>query len=210
MKHIALLGDSVFDNAAYVGREPDVVSHLAGIMPDSLKATLCAVDGALVQHVAGQLRNVPESATHLIISAGGNNALMNVDVLQLPVASSAEALAMLAQRTREFERSYISMLGAILAQGLPRAVSTIYFPNFPDRRLQEIAVTALSSFNDVIIRCAVSDGLPILDLRLICNEADDYANEIEPSCKGGRKIAAAIVKLVEQHDFKSRRTSIYF
>jgi hypothetical protein len=26
--HIALIGDSVFDNKAYVGRQPDVVEHL--------------------------------------------------------------------------------------------------------------------------------------------------------------------------------------
>ncbi len=31
--HIALLGDSVFDNAAYTGDEPDVLGHLKAILP---------------------------------------------------------------------------------------------------------------------------------------------------------------------------------
>lgn len=76
--------------------------------------------------------------------------------------------------------------------------------------MQKIAVTALSAFNDVIIRQAVSAKIPILDLRLICSEKDDYANEIEPSGKGGKKIAAKILEVVENHDFVNNRTSIYY
>jgi hypothetical protein len=49
-----------------------------------------------------------------------------------------------------------------------------------------------------------------LDLRLICNEKDDYANEIEPSSKGGRKITAKILEVVENHDFANKRTCVYF
>ena len=32
-EHIALLGDSIFDNNAYTGGAPDVVTHLRGILP---------------------------------------------------------------------------------------------------------------------------------------------------------------------------------
>ena len=51
--------------------------------------------------------------------------------------------------------------------------------------------------------------LPVIDLRLICTEPEDYANEIEPGIPGGRKIAAAILNLVQTHDFSGRRTVIY-
>jgi hypothetical protein len=37
----------------------------------------------------------------------------------------------------------------------------------------------------------------------------DYANAIEPSVKGGEKIARAISTLVETHDFTRRRSAIY-
>ena len=47
-------------------------------------------------------------------------------------------------------------------------------------------------FNDVILRVAFKHGLSVIDLRLICNEVVDYANSIEPSGIGGRKIAGAI------------------
>jgi hypothetical protein len=97
-----------------------------------------------------------------------------------------------------------------LSKNLPTAVCTIYFPNIPDEFVQKISVSALTGFNDVIIRQAAKFGIPYLDLRLICNEKDDYANEIEPSSKGGRKIAEKIVEVVNTHDFSVKRTSVYF
>ena len=37
---------------------------------------------------------------------------------------------------------------------------------------------------------AFARRLPMVDLRLICDEDADYANPIEPSVQSGRKIAA--------------------
>jgi hypothetical protein len=70
-------------------------------------------------------------------------------------------------------------------------------------------VAALSTFNDVITRAAFEAGLPLLDLRLICDEDSDYANPIEPSEAGGAKIARAIVRLVSEHDFRRGRTQVF-
>jgi len=50
---------------------------------------------------------------------------------------------------------------------------------------------ALSIFNVCILREAITNGLLVIDLRLICTEPEDYANEIESGVGGGRKIAAA-------------------
>jgi hypothetical protein len=210
MPHIVLLGDSIFDNKTYVGGDPDVITHLRGIMPGDWQATLNAVDGAVVGNVGGQLAKVPGNATHLIISVGGNNALMNADVLQMKANSAAEVLNALANRAEDFESQYNQMLANVLRRGLPTAVSTVYFPNFPDALIQKIATTALTVFNDAIIRQAILAGVPILDLRLICSEPSDYANEIEPSGKGGGKIAAKILEVVETHNFSARRTCVYF
>jgi hypothetical protein len=87
------------------------------------------------------------------------------------------------------------MLQTVLSVGLPTALCTIYdtpttAPN------QRIIRTALAVFNDIITRAAFSEGLPLIDLRLICNEDEDYANPIEPSAKGGAKMAAAIARLI--------------
>lgn len=209
MKHIVLLGDSILDNKAYVGDEPDVIASLQNLLTED-KATLKAIDGSVVENVSKQLRESPPDATHLIVSIGGNDAMLNSDILQMQVKSSAEVFDEFANRLNTFEFHYEKMLAQLLSKNLPTAVCTIYFPNIPDEFVQKISVSALTGFNDVIIRQAAKFGIPYLDLRLICNEKDDYANEIEPSSKGGWKIAAKIVEVVNMHDFSSKRTSVYF
>ena len=57
MKHVVLLGDSIFDNAAYVAGEPDVVQQLLERLPrDGWRATLKAVDGSITSDIEHQLR----------------------------------------------------------------------------------------------------------------------------------------------------------
>ena len=194
--HVVLLGDSIFDNAAYVAEAPDVVRQVRQRLPQGSKATLAAVDGSTTRDVRGQLRGVPEDATHLVVSVGGNDALGRSDFLSAPARSTAEALSGLADIGDEFERGYLVMLADVLALGLPTAICTVYYPRFPDAALQKVAVAALTVFNDCIIRAAFAHGLPLLDLRLICAEETDYANPIEPSALGGDKIARAIADFV--------------
>jgi hypothetical protein len=195
MPHVVLLGDSIFDNAAYVRGGPDVVRQLRDILPADWSASLLAVDGAVTRGVAGQLTRMPEGATNLVVSVGGNDALGASGMLRTAVRSVAEAVSLLAQAQDRFARDYDKMADAVLARGLPTALCTIYDtpPSAPDHR---IIKAALSLFNDRISRAAFSRGLPLIDLRLICSEEADYANPIEPSVQGGAKIAAAISSLV--------------
>ncbi len=210
MAHIVLLGDSIFDNRSYVRPgEPDVVRQLQARLRRSDRATLRAVDGATTAGVPGQLARIPGDTTHLVVSAGGNDALGRIDVLEASSRSIADTLMRLAEIGDAFRESYRAMLRAVLAAGRPTALCTIYDPRFPDPRLQRLAVTALTLFNDVIVRAAFAHGLPLLDLRLICDEHADYANPIEPSAHGGEKIAAAIALLVAEHDFARRRSEVF-
>lgn len=209
MKHIVLLGDSIFDNKSYVGGGLDVVSHLRGQIPADWKATLRAVDGSVVENVRKQTLDLPADATHLVVSAGGNNAIMNADILQMKAQSSAEVFDGLADIGSTFESHYREMLQAVLNLNKRVAVCTIYFPRIPEAFAQKISVVALATFNDAIIRQAFSAGVPLIDLRLVCSEDSDYANEIEPSEAGGKKIANAIVRLINEHDFAKRRTEAF-
>ncbi len=119
MSHIVLFGDSIFDNKVYVGENgKDVITHLQKILPSNWQATLKAIDGSLIESVSEQLVNTPPDATHLVVSAGGNNVLMN-------------------------------------------------------------------------------------------NETGDYANEIEPSDKGGKKIVEKILELIINHEFSNQRTQVF-
>ncbi len=208
MNHVILLGDSIFDNAPYIGGAPDVIEQVRQRLPRGSKATLNAIDGSMVEDVRGQLRRLPADATHLIVSAGGNDALGSSDILYAPVRSTAEALAGLADIAEQFERRYHRMLTEVLAYELPTAICSVYYPRFPDQPLQRVAVTGLTVFNDCIIRTAVAHNIPLLDLRFICTEKEDYANPIEPSAQGGAKIASAIVRLVV-HGFAGGKTEVF-
>ena len=209
MKHIVLLGDSIFDNAAYVQGGPDVISQLQSMLPQDWRATLLAVDGSLTSDVVPQVANIPESATHLIVSAGGNDGLSRADVLQQPAGSVAAALEKLAAIRAEFRQNYTRMLSVLLNCRKPLAICTVYDPHFADALMQRLTTTALNIFNDCILREAIAHGIPVLDLRLICTEPEDYANEIEPGVPGGRKIAAGILSLANAHDFSCHRTVVY-
>ena len=75
-QHLALLGDSIFDNSSYVAGRPDVIAQVRSHLPQGWDATLAAVDGATTRDIPAQLARLPSGATHLVMSAGGNDALM--------------------------------------------------------------------------------------------------------------------------------------
>jgi hypothetical protein len=52
-------------------------------------------------------------------------------------------------------------------------------------------------------------GVPVIDLRLVCNDRSDYGNPIEPSARGGLKIAGVIARVVREHDFARVATTVY-
>jgi hypothetical protein len=208
MSHVVLLGDSIFDNARYVPGGSPVIEQLRSRLPRGWRATLLAVDGSVVSDVAGQLARLPGDASHLVVSAGGNDALANSGVLEESVSTAAEGFARFAEVQGQFRQDYCDMLRAVRAAGKPTTVCTIY-DAIPG--LAPEAVTGLSVFNDVIVREGVRNGLPILDLRFICDEARDYSSvsPIEPSQQGGLKIVLGIVRIVTGHDFDRRESVIY-
>ena len=195
MGHVVLLGDSIFDNGRYVPGEPDVAEQLRVELADDWAVTLRAIDGAVTRGVAAQTARLPANATYLVVSSGGNDALGASYILRSRVATVADAVGLLAQAQESFAGAYEEMVEAVLAVGLPTALCTIYDTpaSAPDQR---IIRTALAVFNDVITRAAFSRRLPLVDLRLICSEEEDYANPIEPSARGGAKIAKAVAALV--------------
>ena len=196
MTHLILLGDSVLDNGAYTGGGPDVLAQVRQRLPQGWRASLAAVDGSMAEDIHEQLRSLPADATHLLLSVGGNDALMRSDLLDTPVGSSAEALSLLHEAARGFEARYRLAVEACLRPGLPLVVCTVYHGNFPEPAYRQRVGVALTVFNDVIVRLAIEKQLRVIDLRFVCDSPADYANPIEPSCIGGEKIASAIVRAV--------------
>jgi hypothetical protein len=204
MPHLILLGDSVLDNGAYTEGGPSVIAQVKERLPVGWQSSLSAVDGSTTEDIPAQLAALPSDATHLLLSVGGNNAILRAEVLETPVASSGEALLLLAEAAAEFEASYRQTVEACLMFKLPLVLCTVYHGNFPEPSYQRRAATALAVFNDAIVRVAIEKQLKVIDLRLICNTSADYANPIEPSVVGGAKIAQAIVRAVTESDHSGR------
>src|SRR5262249_39010011 len=133
----------------------------------------------------------------------GNDALDHSGVfLHESATSFAEVVSRLAEIHEQFHQDYRQMLQRVLSLGKATAVCTVY-DSIPG--LDRIDKTGLCLFNDVILREAVRSGVPVIDLRLICNEVTDYSpsSPIEPSVAGGGKIARAIIRVVSGHDFQA-------
>lgn len=191
--HVVLLGDSIFDNAAYVRGGPDVRTHLQGMLPAGARATLLAIDGDVTSGVARQATRTPADATHLVLSVGGNDALGHIGLLSRRARSGAEVLGWFADAVDDFDGEYGRLVQLLVRRGLPLAVCTVYNGNLAEAE-RRAARAALAIFNDAIQRRARTHALPVIELRHVCTEPDDYANPIEPSVQGGAKIAAAIVR----------------
>ena len=208
MGHVVLLGDSIFDNARYVPDRPPVIEQVRRSLPPTWRATLLAVDGHISEDVAQQLTGLPPDATHLFVSAGGNDALGESGILHEAAFTIGEALAVVQDLRARFRRSYRAMLEAVAGADKPTTVCTVY-DAIPGLGPAEQA--ALAGFNEIILREAFRVGLPVIDLRVICDQASDYSpvSVIEPSMTGGAKIASRIAEVATTHDFSLRRSVIY-
>ena len=208
MNHVVLLGDSIFDNATYVPGKPAVIDQLRKNLPAGWKATLLAVDGNVTADVQHQIRRLPDDATHLIVSCGGNDALGHVSIINQPAGSVAEVLELFTSIRTSFQQTYRQMIETL--SGLKRhlAICTVYdcVPG-----MEGIPMTALAMFNEVILREAFIAEIPVIDLRLICSKSSDYSeiSAIEPSAVGGEKIVQAIVRMLTNQRFESKQSIIY-
>lgn len=208
MGHVVLLGDSIFDNARYVPDRPPVIEQLRLSLPKGWTATLLAVDGHVTEVIADQLAGVLADATHLIVSVGGNDALGESTVLGEPACTVGDALHLFSEVRERFRGSYRAMLQKLKSLQRPSAVCTVY-DSIPGLGIAE--KTALAGINEIILREAFVACLPVIDLRILCDQAADFSHisPIEPSVVGGAKIARAIVDLVTKHDFAVGRSTIY-
>jgi hypothetical protein len=96
--HLVLLGDSIFDNAAYVPDEPCLSVQVGAYVE---QVTLLAVDGDVTADVVKQANGIPASASHLLVSVGGNDALQTSQSL-VSARSGEELLDILALTKERF------------------------------------------------------------------------------------------------------------
>jgi len=193
--HVVLMGDSILDCKHYTKDDPDVAERLYGELGEDWKVTLAARDGATTLSLPWQTeQDIPLDATRIILSIGGNDAMGEVGILtdkrEMRIVDSLYELALMREM---FKFRYEDAILPLLELGIPVTVCTIYDCDWDDSQKDAI-LTALSLFNDVIIRFAYEHDLPVIDLRPLLTSAEDYELTIEPSALGAAKIGAAIAK----------------
>lgn len=200
-KLVFLLGDSIIDNGEYVrSGEPDVAQQLEMLLPHHTIVKR-AVDGATSADVLGSQVGHLHDADRIILSAGGNDALGHIDLLDEVIEARARDILVRLWSIREqFRRSYAALLDRLVLARRPVLVLTVYNPCFHghgfDAAYQRAAESAVSIINDIIQQEGRRRSLEILELRTLFNERADYANPIEPSAIGGAKLAKCMSEWV--------------
>src|SRR5579859_5387716 len=110
MKHLVLLGDSVFDNAYYVSAGFDVHNQLQRRLASAWQISLLAKDGSTMSDIANQLNKLPKDATHLILSVGGNDAILQMGLLDTPIKSVIEAVGLMTNVSADFKHRYETLI----------------------------------------------------------------------------------------------------
>ncbi len=209
-KHIVLAGDSIFDNGVYVKRGDAVIDLLKHNESNQKKFQLLAKDGSVIDDAMVQFDLVSpfSSCTDLVISCGGNDVLRLVRMLNDPVATVSEACSNFFREMKAFEQRYERLVTKAKTTIDRVVVCTVYY-TVPG--LNGSAIAALAMFNATILRVASLLSVPVIDLRTLFTSDDDYSetSPIELSLHGGRKIATAIQKNVEEHDFSMQRAVLY-
>lgn len=189
--HLVLLGDSIFDNWPYVAPSQAVIDHFSDMRDGRVVVTMLARDGDVTADARKQVRRIPNTATHIALSIGGNDALEASTLVYAPTDSVSSALNILEEPQSDFHKQYKALMAELAQLKKPILVCTIY-DNIPG--LTSEFKVALSLYNDVITRCVLRREFDILDLRFLLDKLSDYSSKspIEPSELGGLKIVEAI------------------
>lgn len=190
---VLVCGDSIFDNTPYVGNGTDLRTHLSGAAR-GWNITFEALDGAICEDVLMNQLNDAQGYNAVLLSVGGNNALEHIHLLSDPSGRTFLGTAlMLGEIQDRFRADYRAVLEAARDAGDRLLACTIYRPRYNLEGYPSEAIRAidplLSVFNDVIQEEVRNVGADLLDLRSICTTDEDFANPIEPSDQGGRRIA---------------------
>jgi len=204
IRHAVLLGDALQNIDLGEG---DAESALVPRPRNPWKLTVLQAPQLLLP---GRMRQIPADATHIAISLEGAWAIEASGLLQVEVRTIRDALATLARAADEFERIFTELIRAALETDLPTVVCTLVPARASGLEQQRVTATALSVFNDRILRLAVAASLSIVELRLVCNEDADYASETLLSRDGVRKAANVIRAALSDVSRPGGRMRVYF
>ena len=158
-----------------------------------------------------QIQLIPEEATHIALSIGGNDLLRLSDNLGDKVGTRfQENLIFLSKLKQKFAEKFRRVIHNINSLGIPFTVCTIYYAGSivetGEKRIDlgdqlgfagtDIVVDAFDAAITQVSQKA-ENCREIIDLRLLFDDTNCYANPIEPSRIGGEKISDRLIGFIQ-------------
>ena len=113
-------------------------------------------------------------------------------------------LQSLQTAVKKFQSDYERLISLFKVKTLCLTIYNPAFEHFDDlgqmSQYQVSCEISINIFNDIIQRLVKKKGFDLLELRELMIGKNDYANSIEPSHAGGKKIALAVSKWVNNNN----------
>ena len=206
-RHVVLLGDALLDAYSSIDKSPGEFED--ALLPGTRGQWKISVVSAAEIERAGSALALPKDATHAIIFIEGNYAIEQSGLLHGQPAQ-VQSLEQLSLAADEFERTLGRLIHVAQAARLVIMVCTMFQPNYKDPVRQRTACAALAVFNDRVTKRAAAARVSVIDLRLICNEPEDYDKPTQLSKSGLQKAANVIRFAMFELDAGASRSQIYF
>jgi len=207
-RHVVLLGDALLD--AYSGIDKTPGEFEDDLLPGTCNQWKISVVSAAEVERAGPALALPRDATHAIVFIEGNHAIEQSGLLDSRPDTYGQKLEQLSLAADEFEHTLARLIHAAQAAQLVIMVATMFTPHYKDPVRQRTACAALAVFNDRVTKRAAEARVSLIDLRLICNEPEDYDKPTQLSKSGLQKAANVIRFAMFELDAGARRCEVFF
>jgi len=184
IKNIILIGDSMLNNSVYTLQSQSIPVLISKQLEKTPEKTLynLAKDGATISDCSNQLNEIPPNLnlnkTNVFISAGGNDILNSRQLNSVSVD--------------EIFKKYMELIKSIKTKlnNSNIVLLKLYYPlNFTYKSFH----TFIKQWNQLLDDNSSVIGYKLLHTDTIIVSKEDIVYEVEPSVKGGDKIAKAIV-----------------
>jgi len=181
---ITLMGDSILENSSYVGNEDSVQANLNKKTKD--KVINLARDDALIYDIYTQLDQIHYDYNNennsIVLSVGGNNLLLSIEFNK----KDSHVQVLFSQ--------YMELVKAIKSKmnKVKLILCDCYYSNCKDTNINNI----VTKWNTLLYNFANKEKIKVIKISSDLTSSFDYVNDIEPSEKGSKKIADAILAIL--------------
>jgi len=188
-KKIILMGDSILKNNLYVENGKAVEDILRE--KNNAEIIVFAENNATITDIYKQLERVPETLNEksntVFLSVGGNNILSNF-VNNDPDESQEHILSTMFKAYKRLVKTIQTKL-----DNVNLLLIDIYYPqNLQCTQYHPI----IKEWNTLLYDYARENSLPVMKISTLLIEPSDFTLNIEPSDKGGEKIANQIIMYI--------------